>query len=116
MQALTRERRWLFRQGVRYLRFYSPFPGSITDLTHSGMGVETVAEMIVGTEYEFRIRHLSKVVSIAGDVRWSCHEATLCSSEAGELSVYRAGLRFRHRLSEKEMLWLRSTLTNRDRV
>lgn len=64
------ERRREPRYRPSYLRFFSPAPGMIVDLSSQGMAVRTSVEIPVGKEVRFRVRHRSRLFTLNGIVRW----------------------------------------------
>ena len=64
------ERRRERRLRPSYLRCFSPVPGLIVDLSRQGMAIRTSVEMPVGGEVRFRVRHRSRLFTLAGVVRW----------------------------------------------
>jgi hypothetical protein len=58
------------------------------------MNLETVSELVPGTEYTFRIRRASMLFSYSGKVIWNRRRSTLASSSNGSLNLYRCGVSF----------------------
>ena len=102
-QIAVEDRREPARRRVRYLRCYSPVPGTIIDLSDRGMCVETVAEILAGSEYTFRIRHSSLLFSLRAEVKWSRYLSTLSESAGKSLCFFRAGVEFSQNSPDREL-------------
>lgn len=105
------ERRQANRHGVRYLRFYSPVPGSVLNLSEEGMCLETVAILRPGIEYLLRIRRDSLLFCIRGEVKWCHHRSTLASSTGKALELFRSGIGFRGQLPAETLEFLTTEAT-----
>lgn len=70
------DRRRESRHRPSYLRFFSPLPGMVVDLSRQGMAIRTTLQMPVGKEVRFRVRHRSRLFTLNGVVRWSEIEET----------------------------------------
>jgi hypothetical protein len=100
------ERRRVTRTAVRYLRFYSPIPGTILNLSETGMCLETVAELPVEAEYLFKVRWASMLFTVKGRVEWSRLRSPLSSSMGTSLNLYRCGISFANPLREETLEFL----------
>lgn len=93
------ERRSSRRISGHYLRFYSPVPGTILNLSDGGMCLETFVKLTPGASCAFRIRHRSRIVTLRGEVRWCRLQSSIASSNGKTLSLFRAGMVFSKRLA-----------------
>ena len=104
--AGTFDRRQTVRRQVSYLRFFSPLPGTVLNLSEIGMALESMVKMDIGQEYRFRIRHRVRLFSLAGRVRWCQISRVLSSSNGRTLSLYHAGIEFSSALPDHDLEFL----------
>lgn len=88
------ERRASQRHRVRYLRFYSPIPGTILDVSEWGMSLETVTAFEPGTHCVFRVRQSSMLFSFAGMVVWSRRRDLSKLATGNPIDLYCSGVAF----------------------
>lgn len=100
------DRRRTVRHQVSYLRFFSPLPGTVLNLSEVGMALESTVEMEVGTDYRFRIRHRTRLFSLAGRVRWCRVSRVLSSSNGRTMSLFHAGIELSSELSGSDLEFL----------
>ena len=102
----TTDRRRTTRRTVSYLRFFSPLPGTVLNLSEIGMALESMVEMDIGQEYRFRIRHRTHLFSLAGRVRWCQISRVLSSSNGRTMSLFHAGIEFSSALPDNDLEFL----------
>ena len=100
------ERRSSIRHPARYLRSYSPIPGTILNLSEWGMSLETVEELEAGAVYQFKIRKATMLFAFKGTVMWSRHRSTLASTVASSVQLYCCGVAFSEPVSEEALEFL----------
>ena len=109
------DRRRFSRLRPSYLRFYSPVPGVIVDLSRDGMAIKTTGQMPVGKAVRFRVRHHSRLFSLSGVVR-HCEIAAHKGSSAGASpAMYRLGIEFAEPLSVEGLEYMAGTEEPADR-
>ena len=102
------DRRTRRRVATRYLRVYSPVPGTVVDLHTDGVCLETVARLRTGVEYQFRVRQGSILFTLRGTVRWHRYHSSLASSSGKELELFRSGIEFRRPLPAETFEFLKA--------
>lgn len=86
------ERRARRRRPVSYLRVYSPGPGSILDVSSSGICIETPCLMSIGEEFALRMRHRSEIFTLKGTVKWCRLQSEVPTTNGQTLAIYRIGM------------------------
>lgn len=78
------------------------------DLSQGGLGIETLQQPLIGSEYGFQVHHRKTVAEIEARVRWCVLKRTIRTPAGDVLPVFQAGLD----LIEKPFAWgrLLSTL------
>lgn len=112
--AAEADRRRTSRREVSYLRFFSPLPGTVLNLSEFGMALESMVEMQIGQEYRFRLRHRTRLFSLVGRVRWCDMSRILSSSNGRTLSLYHAGIEFMSELQGDDLEFLSTRETGTD--
>ncbi|MGB5293345.1 MAG: PilZ domain-containing protein [Thermoanaerobaculia bacterium] len=88
------DRRCRPRHRALYLRFHSPMPGEIVNLSECGMAIETVIDLPPGYELTFRLRRKSIILQLRGWIRWCRPARTISTSQGKELRVFHSGVEF----------------------
>ena len=107
--AASPVRRRTVRNNVRYLRVYSPVPGTILNLDAWGMCLETIVELEPGETHVFKVRRGSMLFSLRARVRWSCRRGTYARSPKRSIEHHRCGVSFDARLDEETLGYLVSS-------
>jgi hypothetical protein len=79
------------RYATRNLQIESPVYGWAINISESGLCLESLAELVAGAEYLFRLRHGASFLSLPGRVAW-CHRDRTEMTRKGGVEVYQAGI------------------------
>lgn len=93
------------RQSSSDRRFWHPTPGQITDVSATGMAVQTKMRLEVGRTYTFKARFGSTLLQIPAIVRWSRLEISKLA-DTGQLAYYQSGLFFPDSLDQSASAFL----------
>jgi hypothetical protein len=88
------ERRCRPRHRALYLRFHSPMPGEIVNLSEFGMAIETLIDLPRGYELTFRLRRNGGYLELRGWIRWCRAARAISTSDGKELKVFHSGVEF----------------------
>ena len=103
------ERRREPRQRPSYLRFFSPIPGLIVDLSRQGMAIRTSVEIPIGKEVRFRVRHRSRLFTLNGIVRWVETDSAAGLSARDSPSLVLLGVEFVEELAGEGLVFMTRT-------
>ena len=88
------EKRCRPRHRALYLRFHSPMPGEIVNLSELGMAIETLIDLPPGYELTFRLRRNGSQLELRGWIRWCRAVRAISTSVGKELKVFHSGVEF----------------------
>ena len=91
------------RYATRNLQIDSPVYGWAVNISQSGLCMESLAELVAGSEYVFRLRYGSKFLSLSGRVAWCRLDRTEMTRKGG-VKVYQTGIELA--LQESGESWL----------
>ena len=91
------------RYATRNLQIDSPVYGWAINISQSGLCMESLAELVPGAEYVFRLHYGSQFLSLPGRVAWSCLDRTEMTRKGG-VKVYQTGIELA--LQETGEAWL----------
>ncbi len=75
------------------IRIDSPVPGTVLNISESGIALEMHGKLMVGNSYFFRLRHGSRILTVPGTVEW-CRMTATRTDECEATPVFRAGVAF----------------------
>lgn len=107
------DRRRTSRRQPSYLRFYSPVPGVIVDLSRHGMAVRASEVMEVGREIRFRVRHRSRLFTLTGVVRRCEIEPAPTGSDSQASAMALLAIEFVEELSIEGLTFMTSQAARR---
>ncbi len=91
------------RYATRNMQIESPVYGWAVNISESGLCLESLAELVSGAEYVFRLRYGSKFLSLSGRVAWSSLDRTEMTRKGG-VKVYQTGIELA--LEDSSATWL----------
>lgn len=79
------------RYATRNLQIDSPVYGWAINVSQSGLCMESLAELVTGAEYLFRLQYGSRFLSLPGRVAWSRLDRTEMTRKGG-IKVFQTGI------------------------
>lgn len=79
------------RYATRNLQIDSPVYGWAVNISESGLCMESLAELVNGAQYVFRLRYGTQFLSLPGRVAWSRLDRTEMTRKGG-VQVFQSGI------------------------
>ena len=93
------------RYATRNLQIDSPVYGWAINVSESGLCLESLAELVTGAEYVFRLRYGSQFLSLPGRVAWSRLDRTEMTRKGG-VKIYQTGIALALEESSENPGWM----------